>query len=121
MSSGEEIGFESILDGAANTICIGESLGEISSGSRSATQAWTVGGLARGRGKRPWLSASSSSQGLIGDLKSSSMFGFGSTHPNGANFSYADGSVLFLRKSVEWKELYHLCGMSDGIDSLVGY
>lgn len=105
-----------IQDGLSNTICIGETLGEISGGVRTSKNVWVFATMCRGRSDMLWMTTHSPrSPGLelIGDQWYNHQAGFGSKHSSGANFTFVDGSVQHISRSVELRTFYRLCGRSD--------
>ena len=54
------------------------------------------------------------SQSLLGHSLYARHYGFGSMHPGGVNFAFADGSVQNIPKSTDWQLLYALFGGYDG-------
>ncbi len=117
MSSRSRVRLETIRDGTSNTIMFGETLGEIDKGmgSRVRAQAWMTAGLARARGANDWDPEGKIDQGnMIGNLKSSSAFGFGSAHDEGAVFAFSDGSVRSFKRNISPNVFYKVCGSNDG-------
>ncbi len=105
-----------IQDGLSNTICIGETLGDISGGVRGSKNVWLFATMCRGRSDMLWMSMHSPRTPgleLIGDRWYNHQAGFGSKHPSGANFTFVDGSVHHISRSVDVRTLYRLCGRSD--------
>jgi Protein of unknown function (DUF1559) len=116
MSSGAVIRSSDISDGVSSTIAVGECLGGIANGIRRDVQAWTVGGLARGRGAVPWgIPKTYDHPTLIGNRQYSSPFGFGSAHSSVANFVMVDGSIRSIEREIDWIAFYQLCGLSGSI------
>lgn len=107
----------SILDGASTTILIGESVGFIGNGKRSAPMSWFFSSLGRARSALEWerpYSLWNPDLLLLGDRVSAYPVGFGSMHPSVCNFAYADGAVVPISRAVDWPILYALAGMRDG-------
>jgi type II secretory pathway pseudopilin PulG len=106
-----------IMDGNSNTIVFAETLGAIRDSKRTAAYVWTFGSLGRGRGGLPWGKTHDPripNRVLLGDWLDSSLAGFGSKHPWTINAVNADGSVRAVRRDVELRVWYALCGMADG-------
>lgn len=105
-----------IQDGLSNTICLGETLGNVSGGVRTAKNVWLFATMCRGRSDMLWMTTHSPrSPGLelIGDEWYGHQAGFGSKHPSGANFTFVDGSVSLVSRNVDLRTFYRLCGRSD--------
>ena len=105
-----------IQDGLSNTISLGETLGDISGGTRTSKNVWLFATMCRGRSDMLWMTTHSPrSPGLelIGDQWYNHQAGFGSKHPSGANFVFSDGSVQQISRSVDLRTYYRLCGRSD--------
>jgi prepilin-type processing-associated H-X9-DG protein len=105
-----------ITDGLSNTVSIGETLGEISAGTRISLNPWVFATMCRGRSDMKWMmteSARSPGLELIGDNWFNHQAGFGSKHSTGANFLFSDGSIRMISRQIEVRTLYRLCGKSD--------
>ena len=116
-------------------------LPETGTPERDFTWLWYAGGGCRGRGAVAWMAVPpvdttighdvsilnaatpannggstgfSRAQGLLGSSKYARTIGFGSMHPGGLNFAYADGSVHNITRTTNWETIYALCGAFDG-------
>ena len=141
--SRERLSLENVsnLDGTASTVMFGEQIGDINEDVDTGTQfvarvnTWFDGCVSRGRGSVAWqivpdgtpMPSPYSSKptkrypngfdpanGILGHIRSSSNFGFGSAHGAGVNFCYGDASVHNLTRSTDWQTLYALFGHKDG-------
>jgi prepilin-type processing-associated H-X9-DG protein len=138
MGPREKRSIENIPDGSSNTIMHGETIGQINqdvvtgAAWREEITTWFGGGLTRGRALVPWkavpalaLTPTKEYPGgldpratILGNNKMASAIGFGSAHPTGVNFTFADGSVHLVPKTVDWETLYALMGENDGMTDL---
>jgi prepilin-type processing-associated H-X9-DG protein len=103
---------EDIRDGAAHTILLGEHVREPDLGWASGTRATlrnTGPPINANRLPGPWFitPAAPVPPTLVG--------GFSSYHPGGANFAFADGSVRFLKNSINMQVYQRLGHRADGI------
>ena len=118
--------FDDMRDGASNTIAIGE---------RSRTDNTALGFVPRRPGwawgqystnpstgiPRTVYSATSLANGtLAGDrvngiITNYNNHSFGSNHPGGSNFAFADGSSKFINEGLQPAEYYALSGIKDGL------
>lgn len=114
MSSGERITLANILDGASNTILVGETLGEIVNGNREYVQPWIVGGLAKGLGNLPWNRPPVANENVLGNAYNSSGFGFGSKHVGIVVIGFVDGSIRDVSHNIDWRLMNSLSGIADG-------
>jgi len=112
MSSKSKVTFAHIVDGASNTLLLGETAGEYLNRQRVSMQPWIIGGLGRMRGFVPFNIEPAPGELLFGDRYNSSMFGFGSMHSQ-VNFAFADGHVQGISRQANWKVLYAISGMAD--------
>lgn len=105
-----------VTDGLSNTVLIGETLGSISGGERTSVNPWMFAAMCRGRSDLGWMKNSSPRYPgleLIGDNWFAHQAGFGSKHPNGANFALADTSVRTIPRTIDLRAIYRLCGKAD--------
>ena len=106
-------------DGTANTIMMGEYIGNISNGIRNRGLSYFAGGGCRGRGGIAWWTDPSTYGNpritMIGNNKFSSWVGFGAMHPAGANFSNGDCSIRVIPRNTDWRTLYAMFGHNDGV------
>ncbi len=105
--------FRDILDGSSHTILLGESytfqddLGWVS-GTRS-----TLRNTGRFETQSP-LRVAATAPTAGEEPNSLSVGPFGSYHPGGANFIFADGSARFLSQNIEPETFQHLGNRADG-------
>lgn len=114
----------SIRDGASNTILVGESIGFVDFNVRSSPIPWFFGALGRARSALDWerpYSSSFPNLEILGDRVAAYPVGFGSMHPAVCNFALADSSVKSISRYIDWRVLYALAGMSDGVVTEVDY
>jgi len=107
---------EDILDGAASTLFIGEAaaggalIGQgWSSGTRTTLR--NTGSPINGSGGRAGAAAVTGPPAVVNLL---AVGGFGSSHSNGANFAFGDGSVQFLDQSISMSIFKQLGNRADG-------
>ena len=117
MTSRHRVRLETIsrMDGTANTIMFGESIGGIQAGKRKSAQAWLTSAYGRGRGQIDFGKPADNQTGpILGNEKASSVFGFGSKHPVGVNFATGDAAIVSLKRSIDAKVFYAMTGSNDG-------
>ncbi len=123
MTSGHRVTLETIRDGTSRTIMYGETNGQIEDSERTAACSWFWSGFSRGRGDIDYFRSGADAvtarinnpdRKMIGDGTWSSLYGFGSMHPGGMYAGFADGSVHFLSRDINWETWYELCGARDG-------
>jgi prepilin-type N-terminal cleavage/methylation domain-containing protein/prepilin-type processing-associated H-X9-DG protein len=140
--SREKRNLDNIPDGTSSTILDGENLGnilqDVASGTpvRWHTHSYMGGGIMRGRGNVPWMRVPSLAttptkkypagndprSTILGGTYMSPFVGFGSAHPTGVNFSFADGQTRLIPKTTAWETLYAVFGENDGnIDSKMDF
>src|SRR5262249_5383128 len=106
-----------VLDGTSRTIAIGETRQERSGLGKPSWGAARMGGVSGAMRDFCDLEPGSlrinakEADGLPPD------FGFGSWHPGGANFLFADGSVQFLRNNIAFP-VYDALGTIRGNENL---
>ena len=114
-------------DGTSKTVMHGENVGQIVNGQRSWGFFWYWGGMCAGRGFVPWGEEAGYHQmyyqqiSYFGDGTWAYPGGFGSMHPSGLNFSYADASVHKINRSIDQLTWYQLCGRNDGGTPVIEY
>ena len=123
------IRYEDVLDGTSQTIVLGEKLNDglglgWASGTRASLRnagsginrssvrgsaSIVVSGSSGGEGDSPdedALTAAAGTPAFVG--------GYSSRHPGGANFTFGDGSVRFLKNSITPSVLKYLANRADG-------
>src|SRR6185369_18031471 len=107
-----------IFDGSSQTILLGEALTSADglgwvSGTRSTLRNTSV--IEQSQPQFPTAPKTADEKDKEKE-KSGSLFvgGFGSTHPNGANFGFADGSTRFLSRNTTPETLRQLGNRADG-------
>jgi prepilin-type N-terminal cleavage/methylation domain-containing protein len=114
-------------DGTSKTVMHGENIGQVVNGQRSWGFFWYWGGMCAGRGFVPWGEEAGYHQmyyqqvSYFGDGTWAYPGGFGSMHPSGLNFSYADASVHKINRSIDQLTWYQLCGRNDGGTPVIEY
>jgi prepilin-type processing-associated H-X9-DG protein len=113
-----KVKYSEIYDGSSQTILIGEALTSPDglgwvSGTRATLRNTSVIEQSQprfGAAQKPADEKEKDKE------KAGSLFvgGFGSSHPGGANFGFADGSTRFVRQSVEPELLRRLGNRADG-------
>lgn len=118
MSSRSRNQLHSIGDGTSMTLMLGESLGDIHEGERTAAQSWVWGGAGRISGLVGPHTGTHALQedhiGILGDGQFSSAVGFGSKHDGTVTFALCDGSVREISRDIDWQVLYQLAARADG-------
>ncbi|MBI1310185.1 DUF1559 domain-containing protein [bacterium] len=110
-----EIRFKDILDGASNTIFIGEKRGvEPGLGWLSGTRA-TLRNTGAGPNKSPASTTATRSSQTTGPLfeNTATVGGFGSWHIGGSQFVLGDGSVRFISENIDIETFQHLGNRRD--------
>ena len=106
----DTIRFRSISDGTSKTALIGEAA--FGFPELQDTRAWFVGGhnefMYTARNLTFGLNSGSRPGPRRNDI------GFGSVHPGGSFFGYADGSIQFTNENVELRVIYALASRSAG-------
>jgi hypothetical protein len=130
----EKLTLAEIKDGTSTTIFHGETLGGIkpdfATGIPVRTDVLLVvgGGLIRGRGDVPWKKSpplnkiptpthpkGNDPEGtILGNTRLAAAVGFSSAHPRGVVFTFVDGSVRLIPRTIRWQQLYALYGRADG-------
>jgi len=121
-----------VIDGLSNTLMVGETLPEVYEAMRyGPNTGWAdaYGGTSYGKTTVPlnwkvskvtsgsWSSCATSCPGVPPEncmWNWGITWGFKSNHPSGANFVFADGSVHFLRDSIDFKTYNQLGCRDDG-------
>jgi len=104
-----KVRYGEIYDGSSNTILIGEmladadSLGWVSGTRATLRNTGTLINMSNGQGGRQFFRV------LPEDVDPLWVGGFGSLHPGGAQFCFADGSVRFLSENID-PEIYENLG-----------
>ena len=123
--------YEDITDGSSSTIFIGEKNAEAgdlgwASGTRATLRnaGWRLGGSSRFAGMAPLPLPVDDEDGMDGEAttkgpagepeKPAPVGGFSSNHPGGANFLFGDGSVRFLKQTINLTTFRNLANRSDG-------
>lgn len=109
--------FKDILDGASNTIFVGEKQGlENGLGWLSGTRA-TLRNTGNGPNKSPAFTGQGWSGRVLGDIPlfedAATVGGFGSWHIGGSQFVLGDGSVRFLSENIDIKTYQNLGNRHD--------
>ena len=111
-----QVRYEDIFDGSSNTILLGEFIGN------KRDLGWVSGTRATLRNTSSIESGQSYKSINVVDAKEPSpderdplfVGGFGSHHPGGATFHFADGSTHFLSESIDRDALRQLGNRADG-------
>jgi len=103
-----EITYGEILDGSSHTILAGEIL------ASPTTLGWASGTRATLRNTSGFQQAANGLDGLSVPTGSLEVGGFGSFHPGGANFIFADGSTRFIVERIDPEFFRQLGNRSDG-------
>jgi prepilin-type processing-associated H-X9-DG protein/prepilin-type N-terminal cleavage/methylation domain-containing protein len=114
------VAYEDIDDGRGYTLLLGEFWGPMSLGWASGTRASLRNTGHRIHAPDPTMSVKpGSSRTATGMPALSFVGGFGSRHPLGANFLFCDGSVHFLKETIDQRIFRSLGHRADGnlIDS----
>ena len=106
--------YDDITDGRAFTILLGETWGAMSPDWASGTRATLRNTGSRINAPDPTLSRTGSTRIASGLLPLSFVGGFSSRHPSGANFLFCDGSVQFLKESINQRVYQSLGNRADG-------
>ncbi|MEM9412588.1 MAG: DUF1559 domain-containing protein [Planctomycetota bacterium] len=120
------IGFSDIGDGASNTFAIGEFAGgeNRQQGYVPLKGSWAVGAVGffdgsffvpttttQVRSVSAQINSTTTGDYALGRFNNAP---FNSSHPNGAQFSRADGSTAFVDQGLSLESLSALCGIDDG-------
>ncbi len=118
--------FDDIRDGASNTMAIGERSRTDNSGLGFIPKrpGWAWGQYSTnpltGRPRTIYSAVSLANGTAVGDrvngvVTNYNNHSFGSNHPGGSNFAFADGSSRFINEGLQPAELYALAGIRDGL------
>jgi prepilin-type N-terminal cleavage/methylation domain-containing protein/prepilin-type processing-associated H-X9-DG protein len=113
-----KVKYSEIYDGSSQTILVGEALTSADGlGWVSGTRATLRNASAIDRNQPRFGTPPKPAEEKDKDKeKSGSLFvgGFGSSHPSGANFGFADGSTRFVRQDIDPELLRRLGNRADG-------
>ena len=118
---------EDVSDGTANTLYVGEKpLADAALGWASGTRdtlrntgtalnkTLSLAGFFPSEEENPVGLEPSGPRGAAAGKNLTQVGGFGSSHPGGANFTFGDGSVRFLKNSIRSKVYGYLGNRADG-------
>ncbi len=123
LSHNQQIGFHQIIDGTSQVFMLGESRYCLTPTGRSDGfhTGWASGGKLDAYGS-PYICAAAKEQinsisGSGGDRDTLNIMTrlFGSFHPGGCSFAFADGSVTFLSDSISLAIYHQLANRSDSL------
>jgi prepilin-type N-terminal cleavage/methylation domain-containing protein/prepilin-type processing-associated H-X9-DG protein len=115
-----------VKDGTSNTIMVSETTLQMKDGTTPAWgyRGWVHNGIDAGfgRGINDWICCSWTTPPFsrVGGGSVANWGTAGSTHPGGAQFLYADGSVHFLSQATNVTTLINLVRMGDGVVTAPG-
>lgn len=108
---GSKIKFKDITDGTSKTFLIGEV-----SWDKSLTRTWMIGDTPQfayaGRNLRESMHSFANPPDNTSSINND--ISFGSTHPGGAHFGFADGSARFVSENIELDTLKAAASRADG-------
>ena len=121
------IGFHEITDGTSKTFLVGETKYCLTKGGNANTPtrflSWASSGYTKSNGA-PWASAAALLQinsvpgsGNDFDTMDTTTRLFGSFHPSGCHFAYADGAVAFVKEDIGLSVYQNLAIRNDGTPS----
>jgi prepilin-type N-terminal cleavage/methylation domain-containing protein len=122
------IGLHEITDGTSKTFLIGETKYCMTKGANAANpnrfMSWASSGYAPRSNAAPWASAAARLQinsvpgsGNDFDTMDTTTRLFGSFHPAGCHFAYADGAVAFANEGMDLSVYQNLAIRNDGTPS----
>jgi len=112
--SKEGLNFANITDGLSNTLLFGEGGGQAADPADNELMPGLWGGTTNDRNSQLELVRHSFKK-----LNSGEVTAFGSYHPGGANFAFADGSVRFLSETINSNPVGQNWGYSHADDGAV--